>query len=337
MRREHRLIGISCVQHFLVDGLCICCMFLLTGLYSSCFSVYGDCVGMEAVFLYNVLAFMSQPLTGLIADRMEKCHWLLVWSSLLLTMAVALAWLLSMLVRASKFSTDDAALEYLLMLVALLLGVGNSLFHVWGGKQTVVKAGNDLRALGMFVSTGALGLAVGLVFRSWLLLYALLLAIVFLAVTYVRWDDGSQVVTYSEKAWPQWLSPMNAWVAVVLLMLFVGYRSFAGEVFSKGITKTQELILVIGATSMLGKMAGGWIARWMGILRSLMVILAGVVLCLLFRGNSKLVLLLGIFLMNCTMPVTLYLANEVLPRREGLAFGLLVAALMLGYLLAVYL
>jgi hypothetical protein len=34
------------------------------------------------------------------------------------------------------------------------------------------------------------------------------------------------------------------------------------------------------------------------------------------------------------MPVTLYLANVVLPKREGLAFGLLAAALIPGYLLA---
>ena len=88
---------------------------------------------------------------------------------------------------------------------------------------------------------------------------------------------------------------------------------------------------------MLGKMAGGWIARWMGILRSLAVVLAGVALCILFRGDSVTVLLMGIFLMNCTMPVTLFLANDVLPGREGLAFGLLAAALIPGYLMAVYL
>jgi uncharacterized membrane protein len=37
------------------------------------------------------------------------------------------------------------------------------------------------------------------------------------------------------------------WVVVVLLMLFVGYRSFTGEVFARGIHKSQALILTIGA------------------------------------------------------------------------------------------
>ena len=88
---------------------------------------------------------------------------------------------------------------------------------------------------------------------------------------------------------------------------------------------------------MLGKMAGGWIAQRAGILRSLAGVLVGVALCILFRGDSVMVLLMGIFLISSTMPVTLYLANEVLPGREGLAFGLLAAALIPGYLMAVYL
>lgn len=133
------------------------------------------------------------------------------------------------------------------------------------------------------------------------------------------------------------MTPVTIWTLVVALMLCVCYRSFAGEVFSSGITKSQSLILIIGAVAMLGKMAGGWIARWMGILKSLMLILAGVALCFLFRSSLVWVLLLGIFLMNCTMPITLYLANLLLPKREGLAFGLLAAALIPGWLLATYL
>jgi predicted MFS family arabinose efflux permease len=165
----------------------------------------------------------------------------------------------------------------------------------------------------------------------------LLLAIVVLAVVYVRWDENHEPVPVIPFVPRNWLTSSRVWMIVVLLMLFVCYRSFAGEVFSKGITKSQTLILVIGSVSMLGKMAGGWIARWMGVLRSLAVVLAGVALCILLRGDSVAVLLVGIFLMNCTMPVTLYLANDVLPGREGLAFGLLAAALIPGYLLAVYL
>ena len=67
---------------------------------------------------------------------------------------------------------------------------------VRGGKQTVVKVGNDIRALGVFVSTGALGLAVGLVCCSWGLLYGLLLAIVVVSIVYVRWDAQEERSQY---------------------------------------------------------------------------------------------------------------------------------------------
>ena len=336
MSKNCQLIGITTVMHFLMDGLCMCCLFLLATAYGDYWGAYGDRLILGAILTYNVLAFMSQPLTGLMADRMTQRHWLLLLTAVLLTVAVAMA---SLPVKA----------EWLLILVAVGLGAGNSLFHVWGGKQTVVKMGNDMRALGVFVSTGALGLAIGAVFCSWALLYGLLLVFVTMAIAYVRWDEagdtGGQAPLCSascaqDGASPRVsgvaaMTPVTVWTLVVALMLFVGYRSFAGEVFSSGITKSQSLILIIGAVAMLGKMAGGWIARWMGILKSLM--LAGVALCFLFRSNLVWVLLLGIFLMNCTMPITLYLANLLLPKREGLAFGLLAAALIPGWLLATYL
>ena len=349
-----RLIGLCSVQHFLVDGLCVCCLFLLARAYGDCLAAYGDCLGMEAVLMYSVLAFVSQPLTGMMADGLKARHRLLVVSSLLLTLAVAVASLIALLMTEALKVMEGATGEWLLMLVAVLLGAGNSLFHVWGGKKTVICMGNDMRALGVFVSTGALGLSVGFVCCSWVLLYALLLAVVALGIVYLRseecgvWSEecgvrseecgvrSEECGVMSEVA-PRSLSPLSAWTVVVLLMLFVAYRSFTGEVFSRGITKSQTLILVIGAVSMLGKMAGGWIAHRVGILLSMAVVLAGVGLCLLFRGDSVAVLLMGIFLMNCTMPVTLFLANDVLPGREGLAFGLLAAALIPGYLLAVYL
>ena len=189
-----KLIGLSSVQHFLVDGLCICCMFLLMGEYGYHFGAYGDRVGMGAVLVYNVLAFVSQPLTGMMADRMTARHWLLIASSLLMTLAVACASMIPTLMAEAPNLMWKGLGEGLLILVAVLLGAGNSFFHVWGGKQTVVKTGNDIRALGVFVSTGVLGLAVGLICRSWALLYGLLLAYVAVGIVYLKSDVFSRNV-----------------------------------------------------------------------------------------------------------------------------------------------
>ena len=111
-------------------------------------------------------------------------------------------------------------------------------------------------------------------------------------------------------------------------------RSFVSETFSAGLPKGSTMLLMAGALSMLGKMAGGWMAHWLGIVRMLVLVLLMLAVCFLFRGQGTMVLLAALFVVNCTMPVTLYLANVVHPGREGLSFGLLAAALMPGYLIA---
>ena len=321
MKREISLTGVGAVMHFLVDGLCICCLYLLLPSYGS--------VGIVKVFLtYNILAFMTQPVTGLWVDRIRNRHWVLLLSILLLTFAVGMATL-----HYSLFTLHSSLFIYLL---PLLLGFGNSLFHVWGGKQTVALMGNDLRALGVFVSTGAFGLAVGFVYCSWTLLYVLLIALCLLAV-FASQDsleethsDDSENSDHSE------YSLLIIWIAIVLLMAVVMFRSYVGQDFSSAIVKTPALILVIGGVAMLGKMAGGWLAKGLGIVPSMVIVLLVVLAAMLFRESGLAVLLVGIFAINCTMAVTLWLANVVLKGREGLAFGLLAAALIPGWLLAIY-
>lgn len=313
----YRMIGISALLHLLVDGLCVCSLYLI----ASSFPVSR----LVGIFLtYNVLAFLTQPLTGLLADHMARKHWLLLASVLLLTMAV-LATSVVMALGTSAFG---------IMLVAVLLGMGNSLFHVWGGKQVAVKTNNDMRALGVFVSTGAFGLAIGFVFFSWPLLYVFLLLICLLAVGVVQEPEGSSQKSEDERQETRSWSQLFVILAVVGLMLAVMLRSFVGEAFSSGITKSSMMVLLIGGLSMLGKMAGGWIARQMGIVKMLVMVLLVVMACYLFKDHGLVILLVGLFAVNCTMPVTLYLVNLVLPGKEGLAFGLLAAALIPGYILA---
>jgi len=306
------------VLHLLIDGLCVCCLYLI----ASSFSV-SHLVG---IFLtYNILAFLTQPMTGLLADRMERKHWMLFASVLLLTMAV----LATSIVISFRVSS-----AFGVMLVAILLGMGNSLFHVWGGKQVAVRTGNDMRALGTFVSTGAFGLALGFVFFSWPLLYAALLSICLLSAAYVHLDPKMDTEVAINKAIERRFSSIFVWLSLIVLMLVVMQRSLVGETFTGEIPKSSALVLLIGALSMLGKMVGGWFARQLGIVRMLVLVVFLIAVCLVFRSQGMVVLLVGLFAVNTTMPVTLYLANVVLPKREGLAFGLLAAALIPGYLLA---
>lgn len=312
---------ICAILHFLVDGLCLCCLYLLIPPSST--------AGLIGIFItYNLLAFLTQPLTGHWVDGMKHKHQMLFMSILCLLLAV--------LATTFTIATGSQGVSLVSMvLIATLLGVGNSFFHVWGGKQVATTSANDMRALGLFVSTGAMGLAVSMVFYSWTLLYVYLLSISILSLFTMR--DTPEVQGSSTTFFQQihLKSTTTATVAtLVLLFLFVMFRSYISEAFSSGISKNQSTILLLGALCMFGKMAGGWIAKHVGILKSMTAILFVVFICLMNLRTHWSVLPLGLFTINLTMPITLHLANRVLPGKEGLAFGILAAALMPGYLLS---
>ena len=328
------IVGIPAVQHFLVDALCACSLYLLLGTWAV--------ANMLNVFiLYNVLAFLTQPLTGWLADRITHKHWLLLASMLLLTAAVLVLTVSSLLGRGVGGEA---------VLIALLLGLGNSLFHVWGGQQVAVRSQNDIRALGIFVSTGAFGLAVGMVFASWPLLWVLLLGYCFLSrYSFSRYEvRGTRCENTSNSELTQkeglstsrtsHLAPRTSkkntskYLLLILILLFVAFRSSISTVFTGGLGTGETFVLLAGFMAMLGKAFGGFLCRWTGLWRGFAIMLAAVALSpLLGRGVGGEA---GLFFINCTMPVTLYLANRLLPGREGLSFGLLAAALMPGYLVA---
>ena len=313
-----QITGLCAVLHLLVDGLCVCCLYLMASTHS-----IAELTGTFVT--YNVLAFITQPLTGACVDRIKQKHWMLLTSNILLTLAV-----LSTSIVVSANPTASWMLPS-----AILLGIGNSLFHVWGGKLVAVVSRNDMRALGTFVSTGAFGLALGTVYFSWSLLNFFLLAICFLSITCISLDckikDSSE---FPHKEVRQFATTFIV-LALIALMAAVMIRSLVGKQFSIAIERNQFVLLLLGGLAMTGKMMGGWIARQMGIIKMVLIVITLTVACYLFKDYHMAVVLLGIFTVNCSMPVTLYLANEVLPGKEGLAFGLLAAALIPCYLLAI--
>ena len=296
MQKQFSGVGLCTLLHFLVDGLCACQLFL------------------------------TQPIVGIYIDRVEQRRWMLWAANGLLAAAVLLA---SAMVC---FHWSEMAV----MPVAILLGLGNSFFHVWGGKQVAVKTENDITALGMFVSTGAFGLAVGTVCHSWALSYAILLLIAVLSANYLQIENllslqPSRPSCFSNEGPVASLGSLIVGILVFVLVLFVMFRSYVSGTFTAGVGRGPAFVLLFGATSMLGKMAGGWMADRLGLLRSAVLMVVVAMVC--YWGRQwNLAVLLGLFMINCTMPITLYCANVLLRGYEGFAFGLLAAALIPGVL-----
>jgi len=333
------LTALCALQHFLVDGLCACCLYLLL-------SAYGATSLVGAFLIYNVLAFLTQPLTGMLADSDRLRPMVLPLAVLLLAVAVVFV---SLLMGHGVLASGLSPLVALL--VAIPLGLGNSLFHVWGGKMVALASHNDPRALGLFVSTGAFGLAVGIwCHASWLpfAFLALIAAGAALGPLGLLGQLGplGQLRPLGQVGLLRPLGPLGsttnlggrsawlAWGALLLLMGFVMFRSFVGETLTVGLAKGGTMTLLVGALAMVGKAGGGWVAHSMGLTTAFVVALVGTVVCLLLKGFASWLWLPGLLLINITMAVTLCWANRSMKGREGLAFGLLAAALMPGYMIA---
>ena len=337
-----KAIGIATFLHFLVDGLCVCSLYLMVET--------ATLTEMLAFFLtYNILAFMTQPLTGWWIDRLQQRRAALLISTSLLTSAVVL-----LLASTLWWGLNSCSM----IAVALLLGMGNSMFHVWGGKLTAMLTGNDIRALGIFVSTGVLGLTIGVLYASWWLLASMLLLITLLGIIPLRTEaplpsalipqpsslihQPSSLIHQPSSLIPQPSSLIHQPSSIILLLLiltFVMLRSFVGEVVQVGLEKTSSVLLLFAVAAMAGKACGGWLARWWDISYAIVICVGITAVCLMWKGAAGIPLLpilIGIFAINLTMPMTLYLANRLLPKREGLSFGLLAAVLIPGYFLANY-
>ncbi len=300
--------------------------------------------------LYNVMAFLTQPLTGMLADRVRQRHLLLLSAVALLAIGglIVSSWALAghgdRNFDPSLGQVPVPVTRAVPFALALVLGAGNSLFHVWGGKQTVDTLGNNPKALGTFVSTGALGLAVGVVFFSWMLLATMITLTALLSAMYVFMDTKTSRYQDSKASRLQGIgnTRLVTIVTVSVVVLLVMFRSFVSRGFSMpvgeltGTLAGNAGVLLVGLVSMLGKMFGGWLAWWMGMARSMLLVLFVVFFCYLSAAAGSVIPLLpGLFAVNCTMPVTLCVANSAMHGREGLAFGLLAAALVPGYLLAI--
>lgn len=290
-------------MHFCVDALCLCCLYLIT----------GD--GVDYL-VYNVLAFLTQPFTGIIVDKTNGKYNVLFSSVILFLMATSMA------VLTPDYKT----------VIAVLLGAGNSLFHVWGGREVAVITKNDIRALGIFVSPGVLGLAVGAFLCSWVLLFVLLIAIGILAtVHYCIVNDNASVGTDNHLETNRMAVLLMMAICVVVML-----RSYLAGGFSSGAENDGGyMVLLTAAVAMSGKFLGGFLARLAGsYMTAFVIFVVASVACLVAKNYVGGAVYVGLFAVNCTMPVTLHWAEKLLPGREGFSFGLLAASLMPPYLLS---
>ena len=292
------------LSHFLVD---FSCAFLL---YRAGFPAEQRIL---ILLSYNACAFALQAPLGLLTDLMDR-------NGLVAGTGVALIALSALLLQ------EPVAL-------AVAAGLGNALFHLGGGRDVLMDSGERSGPVGLFVSTGALGLWLGGKagrggFPLWIVLALLAvdaLLLCFLVGRSPRQGFRSLGPVLTEQRRPNALC-LTALVALLLVILLRSYLGMTLRFSWKG--EGAYALLLILAT-LLGKASGGYLADAFGAGRVCAASLSTACLLFLF-GETPLCGLLAVLLFNMTMPLTLTAAARLLPKAKGFAFGLTTFALFLG-------
>ena len=291
------------LMHFVTDGLCSYLVFA---------KLYPD--NPENAFWvfigYNILAFVTQSPVGMLIDKYNKPKIFLTVSitAMLFGYAFSGFWLVSV----------------------VFIGMSNSLFHVAGGKYVSDKSGNDISQLGIFVSTGAIGLVLGQRYLDFALMPYIFFAILIGCGLLVIFSEDSETKSYPE----EYEAQKDSTYALLAVIGVVLIRSFVGKVIAPDFTISGHMFLVIAIATALGKAMGGVCSQLVGIKPTTYVSMAVAAVCMTLGVGNSVTFVLGIFAFNFSMPITLYFANILLKGKEGFAFGTLAAVLAPGYFIA---
>lgn len=262
---------------------------------------------------YDVLAFATQPLLGLAADKLGLAAQA---SALGCALAAAGVWLASL----SPVAAVAAG------------ALGNALFHAGGGALSLrLRPGSALEP-GLFVAPGALGLFIGRqtggteLFMPWVL--TLLLAASALVAPALRMPRMPVK--------PAFPAVRGFGLVAAALLGTVAVRSLVGSCvgFPWAAGWPQGLLLAVAVFA--GKAAGGALGGRLGWRN---VAAAGLLLSaplLAFGHTSPWASLAGLLCFNMTMAVTLAGLGKMMPGYEGFAFGLTAAAIVAGMTPAIF-
>lgn len=294
------MLSVNSAAHFLVDALCV------TALFSA--GAEGSELTL-AVILYNTLAFSTQCVFGLLIDRFDGKYDAVIDVGAMLL--VICGWLLpaGLIARVCVF------------------GLGNSLFHTAGGKMTLRCSGGRAGPLGVFVAPGAFGVTLGTVYPLLGNFLCAALALCAAAVVFARLKSPRMPETQCAECGAEERFPL---ASVILLTLAVAVRAVGGAAVSFSWKTGAGMAFLMTAFVFAGKFLGGFVCDRIGAKRMAYLTVPLAAVCIAFFSAYAVPSLLGQFLLNLTMPVTLWLLYRAMPDSPGFAFGLAASALWPG-------
>lgn len=264
--------------------------------------------------LYNVVAFGLQPIIGYFCDERPQIRISIIGCSFVIFGLVTI---------------------YLPWCSILLCAFGNACFHVGGGSDSLQYADGKMYRSGVFVSSGAAGVALGTFIGqsenvAIYLPFALMIASIILLVLFTK--KKTDVVSYEFQV----ASDFPFVVVFILAFVSIMIRSYVGGIIPISWKTTAYLCLIPGMSSCVGKALGGFLGDRFGAKRVGFTSLIASIPFLCLGQNTILLSVIGIILFNITMPITLCAIASKFPYHPGFAFGLSTLALLCGTLVTYF-
>ena len=292
------MLIICSIAHLLTDAVCAATLFGQMNTRSDFYML---------LIVYNTLAFSTQAIVGIIADRWQKVQWLCGSGAMIL-------------VVLGFFIPGNVYLK------TVLIGFGNSVFHVSCGQIVLIRSSGKAISLGVFVAPGAIGLSIGTLFPEYGSYYSFALLIAAAAMIFISCRG---TVFTAEKI----NEPEKPVFPVILLTLAVAVRAIGGGAVHFPWKNGAMLSILLTCVVFAGKFSGGFLCQAIGPIRSAILSLLVALPLVLFAGNWIIPSVIGQFALNLTMPVTLWLLYLEMPSSPGFAFGLAASALWPGTLI----
>jgi hypothetical protein len=290
-------------SHFSVDFTCFFILFY--GFKNSVGSLDSVTVGF---LIYNVIAFGLQPIIGFICDNNPKIPIGIIGCCTVMFGLLALSFPWASLV---------------------LCALGNACFHIGGGIDSLRFANGKMFRSGVFVSTGAIGVALGTMIgqsekAAIYLPLALIIASITLLIIFSQKTDLAVPCTFKIS------SDLPLMAVMIFALAAIVIRSYVGGVIPMAWKTNTYLMVLPSISACAGKALGGIIGDKFGAKRVGVSTLLLSIPFLCFGKNIVLISAIGIILFNITMPITLCAVASKFPYNPGLAFGLTTLALLCG-------
>lgn len=311
-------LTVETLLHMLIDFLCIYCVMLEVTRLNNRIAL--------ALVAYNLMAFATQILFGYWIDSHKNKY--LGVSGIIFCVILA-----SLVISIGDYNNIA-----FIFITLFLLGLSNSMFHVGVGVNVIKSAKGKLTDLGIFISSGTLGVmfgricALGTEFGTEI--YTLILVVIMLTITLML-VYTSLLMNDSEsenKHCVQSIHNIKHKEYIIVWVTFICIIARSATCWVCADIKINNKWIILSLLAFTGKFMGGILSDKLGV-RNIAIIttLLAITTNIVSYIWSPLALV-GVMCTNIMMPITLAVMISVFEDYLGFAFGMTTLALIIGAL-----